>query len=258
MKSTSTYSAPALEKGFAVIELLATAPAGLTIAEILNGLGLNSMSEIFRIIMVMEKRGWLSKVAGTDKYAVTHKVLDTVFRAIPSYDLAAVAVPLMASLSECIQQSCHLVVLNDARAMVLLRQEGPGPTVFVVRRGAEIDPLHTCSGHVLMAYSPMPLVDYVMHKNGIAASDAADINERLNKVRAKGFEMMPSIRTRGVTDISYPIFGQDTQAVAAITVPFLELIDGTQSIGKNEARKILGEFAKRITSEIGGQYPVPT
>ena len=56
----ASYAAPALEKGFNVIELLAGAPGGLTVTEIAAGLGL-SMSEIFRVIMVMERRDWLRK-----------------------------------------------------------------------------------------------------------------------------------------------------------------------------------------------------
>ena len=50
-----SYVAPALEKGFNVVELLARSPQGLTASEIASGLGL-TISEIFRIIMVMERR----------------------------------------------------------------------------------------------------------------------------------------------------------------------------------------------------------
>jgi hypothetical protein len=52
----TTYSAPALEKAFNVVELLAKEKKGLTVSEIAVGIGL-SLPEIFRIIVVMERRG---------------------------------------------------------------------------------------------------------------------------------------------------------------------------------------------------------
>lgn len=252
-KKIEKYSAPALEKGFQVIELLAQDPAGLTISEMLPLLGIQSMSEIFRIIMVMERLGWLSKIDGTDRYKVTHKALEIVFRATPSRELTLVASSLMEEMSKKIEQSCHLVVLNADRGLVILRQEGPGPTVFAVRRGADIDPLYSCSGHVLMAHSPPSIVTKIINnRSEVSELERQKLLLTYQKVKARGYEMIPSIRTRGVTDISYPIFGADGYSIAALTVPFLELIDGTQIYGKNDVRKTLKEFATQLTIGIGG------
>jgi DNA-binding IclR family transcriptional regulator len=58
----TTYSAPALEKGFDIVELLGPAPDGLTPTEIAQKLN-RSLSEIFRILVVMERRHSLHKSA---------------------------------------------------------------------------------------------------------------------------------------------------------------------------------------------------
>jgi len=248
--SKAAYAAPALEKGFNVIELLATAPGGLTLSEIAVRLGYKSMSEIFRVVVVMERRGWLYKDPGTDRYTVTHHVLETVIRAIPSHDLMLVATPLMLELAQAIEQACHLVVLNGNKGLVITRQESPGPTGFAVKRGVEIDAVHTASGHTLMAFSHPDVVARVLKAHGGLKKDEA---RRIDKVRAQGYEMMPSIRTHGVTDMSCPLFGFDGYAVGALTVPFLELIDGTQKVPAAEALVILQDFARRISQGIGGR-----
>ena len=62
-----------------VLELLAEQRRGLTVSEIAAGMGL-SLPEIFRVIVVMERRGWLQKSDG-DKYSVTPHVLHLAFRA---------------------------------------------------------------------------------------------------------------------------------------------------------------------------------
>src|SRR5581483_2164631 len=77
------YSAPAPEKGFDIIELLAAAPDGLTSSEIAQRLG-RSLSEIFRILVVMERRGWLRKNPMSDQYSVSYRVLEHAFRATPA------------------------------------------------------------------------------------------------------------------------------------------------------------------------------
>src|SRR3954471_17013981 len=59
------HSAPALAKGLEIIELLGDIPAGLSISEIAARLG-RSLNEVFRVIVVMEGRGWLRKDPSTD------------------------------------------------------------------------------------------------------------------------------------------------------------------------------------------------
>ncbi len=232
------YSAPALEKGFNVIELLAESPHGLTISEIASRLGL-SISEIFRVIMVMERRAWLRKGPG-DRFRVTHRVLDLAFRATPAEELSVVAAPVMHELSQRIGQSCHLVVRNEDHGLVILRQESPGPTGLSVKVGSSLSLEKSSSGHVLLAFAAK------------ATLVTAETQLRLETVRAQGYEMMDSARTLGVTDISYPVFGFDGHVAAALTVPFLKLIDGTQTVDRDEARDYLARAAARISAGLGG------
>ncbi len=241
-----TYVAPALEKGFNVIELLARTPDGLTASEIAAGLGL-SMSEIFRIIMVMERRRWLRKSAG-DKYRVTPLVLDLAFRATPAEELAAVASPHMREFAQATDQSCHLVIRNGNKGLVIMRQQNPGPTGFHVRIGTQLDIETTCSGHVLLAFSDLA-------PEFIAPGMPADprLQATLSAVQQRGYERMESARTLGVTDVSYPVFDFHGEIAAALTVPFLRLIDGTQTVHLDQAQDMLAQTAQRITAELAGR-----
>lgn len=240
-----TYSAPALEKGFSVIELLAEYPQGLTVSEIANGLGL-SMSEIFRVIMVMERTGWLKRKAG-DRLRVATKVLDLAFKSTPAEELIQTAAPFMRELAQKVEQSCHLVIGNGRSGLVVFRQQPPGPTVFAVRVGAEIALEDTCSGHVLMAFNAVDLDPGLA-----AAAQKGPLSIALQSIRTRGYEMMKSARTLGVTDLSCPIFDSQGHAVAALTIPFLQLVDGTQTVDSKAACLCLQEIASRITDEMSG------
>ena len=57
------YTAPALEKGLDILELLADAGEGLSQNQVAARLG-RSVGEIFRMLEVLERRGWLYPVRG--------------------------------------------------------------------------------------------------------------------------------------------------------------------------------------------------
>ncbi len=65
---------PALERGLAVIELLAKSPAGLTLAEINDVLRISGAS-VFRITTALEELGYVQREAQTKRFALTPKLL---------------------------------------------------------------------------------------------------------------------------------------------------------------------------------------
>src|SRR6185503_21376964 len=91
--ATRGCSGPALEKGIDIIELLAEEETGLTVSEISLQLG-RRMSELFRIIIVMERRGWLQKDLESSRYSVTYHVLRLAHRGTPAKSLSVAAAPV--------------------------------------------------------------------------------------------------------------------------------------------------------------------
>ena len=61
-----SYAAPALEKGLDILELLAEVGEPLSTREIAERLA-RSKSEIFRMVFVLQQRGYLAREAGTDR-----------------------------------------------------------------------------------------------------------------------------------------------------------------------------------------------
>ena len=98
------------------------------------------MSELFRIIVVMERRGWLQKDPETSRYSVTYHVLKLAHRGTPAQTLTSAAAPVMQELSTRINQSCHLVVRSGTQGLVILRQENQKRHANLsVRLGAVIE-----------------------------------------------------------------------------------------------------------------------
>lgn len=249
----TTYAAPALDKAFRVIELLADHPEGMLVSEMASALG-RSLGELFRIVVVMEEAGYLHKSPVDDRYAVTYKFLDIAYRATPARRLAAAALPEMQALALAIGQSCHLVVVKGGEGLVIAREENPGVRGFSLRQGASIDIVRSCSGLVLLAFSKPATAERIVDRaealRGAPIGRAALMGQ-LERVQGQGYELRESAITRGVTDVSYPIFGFDGELMAALTIPFLELIDGSQLVKLDEARLMLAEATERISMALG-------
>src|SRR6266446_1646049 len=64
------YPTPALEKGLDILELLASEPTGLTKSEVARRLG-RTISEIFRMLVCLEERGYIAQSPDSDRYHLT-------------------------------------------------------------------------------------------------------------------------------------------------------------------------------------------
>jgi len=252
------YSAPALEKGIAIVELLADVPGGLSISDIAMRLS-RSMSEVFRIIVVMESHGWLQKDPETYRYSVTYHLLEMALRATPAQSLSTVAAPIMEKLSNETNQSCHLVVRAGGRGLIIQRQENASlQGGFALRVGANVDLVRSSSGHVLLAFVAAHLHELVIKQLPRPLGwTLTKLEARLAQVRRRGYEMQPSARTAGVTDISFPVFGFDGRVVAALTVPYLTLIDDSAPTTLDETRHLLQVAARKMSGKSGASTGFP-
>lgn len=248
-----SYAAPALDKAFLIIELLASHPQGMLVSEMATALG-RSLGELFRIVVVMEEARYLEKSPIDDRYRVTYKFLDIAYRATPARQLTAAALPEMQSLALNVGQSCHLVVIEGGAGLVIAREENPGTRGFALRMGASIDIVASCSGKVLLAFAAPAQRVRILDRAEAAQGQAIDrvaLAEELERVRAQGHGLRESPITRGVTDLSAPIFGFGGDCMAALTIPFLETIDGSQACSIPQARQILIETTARISQALG-------
>jgi DNA-binding IclR family transcriptional regulator len=246
------YSAPALEKGIDIIELLADCDSGLTVSEISERLK-RRMSELFRIIVVMEQRGWLQKDPSSSRYSVTYHVLKLAHRSTPAQSLTAAAAPVMHELSTRINHSCHLVVRSGTQGLVILRQENQRRHANLsVRVGAIIDLATSCSGRAMLAHLEPAERDAwlrsIPRRRGLSQDALGSI---LRKVARQGYVIQPSPITVGVTDIGCPVRGFDGRVVAAITVPYLHALDDSLPTSLDQTRRLLEEAARRISQSLG-------
>jgi DNA-binding IclR family transcriptional regulator len=247
-----TYSAPALEKGLDIIELLAIEDGGLNIGEITKKLN-RSVGELFRMLVVLQQRGYVLLESGSDRYKLTLKLFGLAHRFPPVKRLTSISAPVMRRLSYDIEQSCHLVIYYAGNGHVVVQQDSPSERIFSVRLGAEAPLMNTCSGHLLLAFAD-PYTRKKMLSRIPAhhpSDEAIDIDKIVRKVLSQGYESIHSAQAQGVQDIGYPVFDYQDQAVAALVVPFFEYLDGSQPTVAEDVHNFIKQAARNISIALG-------
>ena len=247
------YRAPALDKGLDIIELLAGIDGGLTQAEIAKRMGRNA-NEFYRMLDRLVKRGYVTRLDG-DRYSLTLKLFGLAQRHAPVRRLASYATPLMRELAEQSRQANHIVVFDRGAAVVIAQQEAPGYFGLSLRVGAHMGLFNTGSGHVLLAFCTeedrAAMIREYEGANDMPAERSAEFLARLDQIRDRGYEMMPSAQTAGVVNLSVPITSPDGRAIAALTIPYITLINQPGAPDISTAIRLL-QNAGRQLSEVAG------
>lgn len=248
------YSAPALDKGLDILELLAREVDGLSQSEIAKSLN-RSVGELFRMLVVLEERQYVTLLPGTDKYVLTLKMFELSHRFPLVKRLTSAAVPVLKDLANNIEQSCHLVIYYEGKGHVIVQQDSPSERMVSIRLGAEAPLVNTCSGHLLLAFADEPTRNWMVEK--IPANhekpSKRKINALVKRVIAQGYESLPSAQISGVQDIAYPIFDNSDQIAAVLAVPFVEYLDNSHPVSRSKAQSLIAHSAAEISKMLGSK-----
>ena len=246
------YSAPALEKGLDILEMLCRSEHPLpqkVIAQRLN----RSVGEIYRMLTCLVDRGYVSQVDDSS-YAVTTRLFELAHINPPTHRLLLEAMPIMQRLAADLDQSCHLTVYSQGKQVVLAKVDNPSGMGFSLRAGSELDVLISASGRVLLAFQDEATrklrIDAALQRN----PDQADIqiDAVLQTILITGFESIPSVQVRGLYAVAYPILDTQGHAIAALTVPYAERIDQSDRKSIPEVTQALGVAARMLSERLGG------
>jgi len=245
------YTAPALEKGLDILELLAGEGGGLLQNAIAQRLS-RSATELFRMLSVLERRGYVTRHAdGT--YRLSLRLFELAHQHPPLKRLLTVALPAMQQLAAISRQSAHLVVHFARRILVVAQVDSPEPMGFGVRLGANF-PFRPdrASSRVLSAFQPRAMQDELIAElaaNSARGFSAAKVRAELADIARKGIYVAPSDTTTGVTDLCAPVFDHSDGAVAALTVPYLKQRDVKVPLATT--REALLTAVRHISSGLG-------
>lgn len=224
------YSAPALEKGFDIVEYLSSTSTPKSQSEIAKALE-RSPNEIYRLLVVLESRGYLVRDEDSGKYYLSLKLFTISHAHSPVEKLRQGARLPMLELADSIGQSCHLSVPYGDHLLVVNQTRGPTPVSLSISRGTLFPLVSTVSGQVLLAHLKRDQVERILEREpGFASRSRGQkmvFYSTLDTIRKQGYHRDSSELTAGVTDMAVFVGQPETEIVAALAVSSLTTVLGT-------------------------------
>lgn len=253
----AAYRAPALEKGLDILELLSAQAGGLILSQIAHSLD-RSVQEVYRVVLSLERRGYVERRQPGDAYFLTIKLFDLASKHPPAQRLLEAGQTVLPALASETTEAVIMSVLDGAGTRVIMVADNPAPVGIKVRLGTQAKLLGSASGRTLFAFQEAEmqraLLKQVAPQYRGRKPELDRHLQRVARIAARGYEVMSDETLKGVTDVSFPIVDGTGRALAALTMPFLPWASGRLEL--TEASGRLLEAARHLCRQVGGQLPV--
>jgi DNA-binding IclR family transcriptional regulator len=220
--SRKTYSVPAVERAFDMLELLVSSGTPRNITEISRQLKIPK-SSVFGILHTLRQRGYIEKLPD-ERYGLTLKLFGLGAATVAALDIRQQVAPALRELAAQTNITAHLAVLATDEAVYIDKAEAPGAIRLTTYVGCRA-PLHsTGMGKALLAWLPEGDVDRIVASRGLTAftsrtiSSPAALKAELVQVRAAGYAVSIEENEPGVCGIGAPIFDHDGHLAAAVNL----------------------------------------
>jgi DNA-binding IclR family transcriptional regulator len=249
--SSTNYATPALDKGLDILECLAHGPSGATMSELARTLN-RTVSEIFRMLLCLERRGYIAQVA-QDRYSLTLKLFKLVQEHPSTERILVAALPVMQRLAHDTLQSCHLGVLEGDHIVILAQVNAQTNLGFYVKVGSTVDIMDSASGYVILAHQNAAQRAHTVANwsEQTNRTPPSDLESHLESLRRTGHEKRASYLVKGIVNISFPIFDEQGSPLGALTVPYID--SSEKAVSASAVTRAIGVAAVEITAAIASQ-----
>ena len=218
------YSAPAVEKMLAVIELLAVSDSGYSINELAR-LTKSPVNSVYRICTVMHERGYLVSDPGSGHLVLGSKFYFIGKAAERRMTLNNAARPILERLTRETGESTQLITMRGDRAVIQAQIETDNPIRIHAETCSLIFPHCSAAGKSILAFMDPSELERVLPASPEkltpkTISDRTALEAELAGIRREHIafdreEYMPGLRCIGA-----PVFSGEGKCIAGIDVMF--------------------------------------
>ena len=88
-------------------------------------------------------------------------------------------------------------------------------------------------------------------KNNEETTPPTELIARLDQIRERGYEIMTSMQTAGVHNLSAPVLGPDGAAIAALTCPYITLVNSPDAPDISQTIELVVKAARELSALAG-------
>jgi DNA-binding IclR family transcriptional regulator len=217
-----TYKVQALDRAFAVLDLLGESDTPLGLAQVASSLQLHK-STAHRFLMVLERHRMVERTAG-GKFRLGLRLFDLGNRAIDQYDLRDRAQPHLRRLVAETEETAHLCILEGTHVIYIDKIEPARSVRMITRIGASNPVYCTSVGKAILAFLPEERVTDILRRTRferfthrtIATAEALRVE--IEKTRRRGYAVDDEELEEGLRCIAVPVLDAQRLPVAAVSV----------------------------------------
>jgi DNA-binding IclR family transcriptional regulator len=228
MNAPSRHRSPVVDKAAQLLDVLAAAPNGRSLAELVGELGL-ARSTVYRILNSLTAYGLVGKDDQHPVYRLGAR-LAALARVIEPKNhretLIAIAGPIMDGLAQKVSEACKLSVLEGDEAVTIRVAQSPAEYGLTIRVGHRAPIQAGGSSKAMLAHLPEAEIERILARplsayTPYTITDPDMLREILAQIRALGYAEDNSEITPGIHSVAAPIFGASGSVIGALGVPFL-------------------------------------
>ena len=244
-----------VERAFAVLQCLASGPAG--VSEVAERTDLPK-STVSRLLGTLVELGAVEQSDALGVYSLGELILDFSAAASPGRNLIAHARPHLIELVQHIDEAAGIGVMDGPSVYYLDQVDGDHEVQVRDWTGETVDAHVVSSGLVLLAYSDRevreeflarPLEAWTDH----SVTDPGLIRQRLEDVRRAGFAWVFEEMSEGLNSVAAPVFNPSGSIIAAVSAhgPSYRFPEPGASAS---IAAFVSEAAGRITDRLAGRH----
>lgn len=254
MRAAKTPSAPALQRGLAILERIAKSNRGLTFAQLTRHFDV-AKSSVHTLVLTLEREGYLQRDDATGRYMTGLKLVQIAGMTLDGLVLRERAAPLLRALVADTGMTAHLAILDRDEVTVVAKVERPGAHRIATWVGKRMDVHCTSLGKCLLAHLSEEEVNRLIADRGLLRHNEntivslARLKLELARTRALGYALDDEEEELGWRCIGAPVCDRDGRVIAAVSVA-----GGTDRINADTIEDIAGRVrgaAGAISNELG-------
>lgn len=222
------YIVSSLVRGLKILSTFTIRTPSLKVSEIAEMTGLDQAT-VFRFVYTLEYLGYLVRDEETKRYHQSVRMLSLSLPAREGIAVREVALPVMFELSEKINETVKLAVLDGVEIVMVALAEVMDKLVYRTPIGHRSASYCTAQGKALLANQPMEnwdrlisMIDFVPRTENTIV-DPQKFRQELLKVRNQGYSVQDGELIMGLGSLAAPVFDHGGKVVGAINISGLSI-----------------------------------
>ena len=238
-ENAERYVIPNLRNACRILKLLGRTPDGHRAADLARLLGI-PITTVLRILITLQLEGLVRKVDG--RFELGPVLIQLGNAALTGTEIRELALPVLERLTAATDETAHLAIPCDNRALIVAVQDSPHPLRAASRPGYLAELNCSSTGKIFLAYLHAERLDEVLtaadlvRRTPHTLTSLSALTREMALTRKRGYSLDNEEYHPGVRCLAAPVYSSDGTVVAAIGITAATLRFPKERISETAAK----------------------